>query len=308
MRWLAQASSSCAAAPCSSCRVRNRPAARHIKSRTAAVLNAPSSEWSAGDARFRREPPACIAIGLQHGRLRRLLHRLRRAGPEDQPFEQRVARQAVGAVDAGAGGFAGGEQSGNGGAAPVVGVDAAHQIVSGGADGNRIGRQIEPDLAAHRGDSREPFVNARAIQMGERQKHGTARLLRLPHDAARDDIARRQIAVGVIPRHERLAPRVDEPRPFAAKRFGEEKPRRARAVERGRMELHELEIRHPRPRMIGERHAVAGRDSGVRGFPEDLTGPAGREQGRARAHLMTARLAVEEPDAANGALLRRRDR
>ena len=75
------------------------------------------------------------------------------------------------------------------------------------------------------------------------------------------------------------------------------------AIERGRVKLHELEIRHTRPCMIGERHAVAGRDSGVRGFPEDLTGPAGREQGRPRAHLMTARLAVKKPDAPNGALL-----
>ena len=61
----------------------------------------------------------------------------------------------------------------------------------------------------------------------------------------------------MIPHHERLAPRVDEPGPFASKRFGEEKPRCARAIERGRVKLHELEIRHARPRMIGERHAVA---------------------------------------------------
>ena len=46
--------------------------------------------------------------------------------------------------------------------------------------------------------------------------------------------------------------------------------------------------------MIGERDAIAGRDSGIRRFAKDLTGAAGGEQRRARAHLMTARLAVEE--------------
>ena len=307
-RWLAQASSSCAAVACSSSRVRSRPAVRHIRSRTAVMLKTPSSEEGPAAASSRLERPDSMRSAFNTADLWRLLHRLRGASPEYQPFEQRVARQAVGAVDPGAGGFTCGEESGNGGAAPLVGVDAPHQIVGGGADRDRIGRQIESHVATHRGDSREPLVNARAIQMRERQEHGTACLLGLPHDAARDDIARRQIAIRVIPRHERLAARVDEPRPFAAKRLGEEKSRRAWAIERGRVELHELEIRHARSRMIGERDAVTGRDRGVRGFPEDLPGPAGREQRRARAHLMPARLAVKKSDAANDPLSRRRAR
>ena len=78
--------------------------------------------------------------------------------------------------------------------------------------------------------------------MRERQEDRPARPLGFAHDAARDDVARREIAVGVIARHERLAARVDQPRAFAAQRLGDQEPRRAGTVERRRVKLHELEI------------------------------------------------------------------
>ena len=75
----------------------------------------------------------------------------------------------------------------------------------------------------------------------------------------------------MVARHERLARAVDQPRAFAAQRFGNQEPRRAGQVERGRMELHELEIGDARAGVIGERDAVAGRhraDWSFRGTPD----------------------------------------
>ena len=65
-------------------------------------------------------------------------HGLRGARAEDEAFEQRVRGQAVGAVDAGAGGFAGGVEPGEGGAAVEIGADAAHEVVRRGADGDQV--------------------------------------------------------------------------------------------------------------------------------------------------------------------------
>ena len=63
--------------------------------------------------------------------------------------------------------------------------------------------------------------------MRQRQEHRAAGPLGLADDAARDDVARREIAVGVIARHERLAAVVDQPRAFAAQRLGDQEARRA---------------------------------------------------------------------------------
>ncbi len=59
----------------------------------------------------------------------------RRPASEDDAFQKRVARQPVGAVDAGGRGFAARVQGGDGGAAPQVGLDAADGVV-----GRRVDR------------------------------------------------------------------------------------------------------------------------------------------------------------------------
>ena len=96
--------------------------------------------------------------------------------------------------------------------------------------------------------------------MRERQEHGAAGCIRLADDAAGDDVARREIAVGMVPVHERFAADVDQPRAFAAQRLGDQKSRSIRLLERGRMELHELQIGDARARVVGESDAVAGGD------------------------------------------------
>ena len=75
-------------------------------------------------------------------------HGVRRARTEHEPFEQRIAGQTIGAVDAGAGGFAGGKQARDRRAPIEIGLDATHHVVRSRAHRNPVRRQIEPGLSA----------------------------------------------------------------------------------------------------------------------------------------------------------------
>ena len=75
-------------------------------------------------------------------------------------------------------------------------------------------------------------------------------------DRARDDVARRQLRAGRV-QHEALAGLVDEHGAFAAHGFADQRRRPRRAVERGRVELHEFEIGEFGAGARGEREALA---------------------------------------------------
>ena len=138
---------------------RTRPAARHMRSGTAAEITAlPGTDGGAAGASIERRQ-ARVALGQPHRR--------GSAGAEDEPFEQRVAREAVRAVDAGARDLACGEQPGNGGAARKVGVHAAAHVMRRRADGQRIAGEVEPGLAARFGDSRKTPAHPFRVQMAE---------------------------------------------------------------------------------------------------------------------------------------------
>src|SRR6185436_10865579 len=82
-----------------------------------------------------------------------------------------------------------------------------------------------------------------------------------------------------------------------------QKTRSAGHLQRSRMELHELEIGDACAGVIGQRHAVSGRDGGVGGLAEHLTGTAsGQQRGRCTNRVLAA-LFVEVSNAANGAIL-----
>ena len=118
---------------------------------------------------------------------------------------------------------------GNGRAAPLVGVDAAHHVVRGRADRNRIASR---DRAPPDDTSRRQSETAR--DMRARSRCASVRNTGPPVCSDSRTMLRattsrgRQIAVRVIPHHERLAPRVDEPAP----------PRRA-ALRRGESAAHQ---------------------------------------------------------------------
>ena len=61
-------------------------------------------------------------------------------------------------------------------------------------------------------------------------------------DRTRDDVARREVGERVDTGHERDAVAVAEHGTLAAQRLREERPRHRRVVQRGRVELDELEI------------------------------------------------------------------
>jgi hypothetical protein len=85
----------------------------------------------------------------------------------------------------------------------------------------------------------------------------------------------------VLPDHEALAVPVDQVRPGAAQRLGHQRLLRRVAgraeVQRGRVELDELDVGHRRPGPQRQRDPVAGRHHRVGRGPVDLAHPAGGE-------------------------------
>ena len=84
---------------------------------------------------------------------RKFTHGVAGAFAEDHTFQERIAGQAVSAVDACTRDFAGGVESGYVGATVEVGLDSAHGVVGGGVDGGRLGAEV--DSVVHAG-----FVDA----------------------------------------------------------------------------------------------------------------------------------------------------
>ena len=87
-------------------------------------------------------------LGLDAGAQRLVLQSvfsrsLSRPGAEYQELGQGIGAQAVGAVDAHTGHFAGSEQSLQGRGSPDVGVDAAHHVVDHRADRNQLAHRID---------------------------------------------------------------------------------------------------------------------------------------------------------------------
>ena len=112
-----------------------------------------------------------------------------------------------------------------------------------------------------------------------------------------------EIAAGVVARHERLAAGVDEARAFAAQSLGNQKARRAGEVERGRMELHELEVGDAGAGAIRERDAVAGRNRRIGRLAEHLSGSAGGQQRGAGTKLPAHTALIEKGHPRHAAVL-----
>ena len=92
---------------------------------------------------------------------------------KDHGFEQRVRRQPVGAVRAGRRYFAAGPQSLQRGAAVRVDGDAAHVIMRGRRDRDRLRRRIDAGGDAARIDGRE--ISRRNARRAPRARRGTRR-------------------------------------------------------------------------------------------------------------------------------------
>ena len=104
----------------------------------------------------------------------------------------------------------------------------------------------------------------------------------LLQDAARDDVTRREVGPLVVVGHEPVAGLVDQHGALAAHRLGDQRARRARDVERRRVELHERHVLHHRARPVRHRQPVARRGAGVGRLAVDLAAAARREDHRPR--------------------------
>lgn len=208
----------------------------------------------------------------------RLDHRLRGPRPEHKSFEQGIAGEAIGAMDTRARHFPRRVERRQRGPGRDVCLHTTHDVVRRRAHRNGIARQIQSCLVAGGGNGRKPLMHPFGIQVLHRQEHGTAGPRDLADDRTCHQIPRREFTGAFITRHEAVAIGVDEPRTFAAKRLGQQKPRRALACKCGGVKLNELEIRDTCPTLPGEHDAVTGRDRWIGRVAVDLTGAASRQK------------------------------
>ena len=120
--------------------------------------------------------------------------------------------------------------------------DAAHVIMRGGRDRDRLRRRIDAGGHAACMDGRKFLGEMRAERLACIEERAAAGGDFGEH-AARHDIARRQLGQRMQRQHEALALVVDQGRAFAAQRFGRQRRRIAADHDRGRMKLHEFRDR-----------------------------------------------------------------
>ena len=189
-------------------------------------------------------------------------------------------------MDAGAGGLSDRIESGKRGAALEVGHDSTHEVVGRRGDRHGNARPIQAALAhgvVNRGESlAQPGGAGIGIRRGDGrgiQQHGASVLL--PHDAgyrAGDDIARRELTVGVIVEDEPVAVLIDECGALAAHRLGDEEG--VTGCEHRRVELHELEVSNSGSCPNRRSDPVSGGHSGIGRVCEQLAdAPGGQDDG-----------------------------
>ena len=227
------------------------------------------------DLAHRRVGDGQVAVEIAHGAL-----------PEDQALEQRVRRQAVGSVDAGAGGLSAGVEPGDGRAAPGVGEHTTDVVVRCGRHRDELRAEVEATLLKALVDGREPLLQEGAVEMAGVEPHvvGLVAVEDAPH-VPHHHVARSQFGPRMRPDHETLAGPVEQVGALAAQRLGDQQGRVLLAVERRGMELHELHVAHHGARPVGHGVPVARRDQGVGGAREDLAdAPAGEHDRPREAH------------------------
>ena len=190
-------------------------------------------------------------------------------------------------------------------AAVEVGVHAAAHVVRGRAD--RQARRAR-GRARRRGRSRR----CRGIAHAPRPRRDAPATdtpapgpRRLADHRRGDDVARRQLAARVVPRHEALAVGVQQPGAFAAHRLPETR-KRGRP---GTCRTVGWNCTNSRsPSRAPARHAMARPsprgDGRIGGLGEDLSRASSRQQHARSVHGDAAAVAVDDLDAVDGAVRR----
>ena len=218
---------------------------------------------------------------------RRCCNGLSGGAGEHHAFEQRVAGQAVGAMQAGAGHLAHGVQTGQVGAARQVGQHAAAGEVGGGHHGDRLLGDVDAQRRAVREDVGEVLLQKRGALVRDVQVYAVqAVFLHLEVDGAGHHVARGQFGARVVVEHEaRAAGRGGQQQSaaFAPHRLADEEGLFVRVVQACGVELDELHVRHAAACTPGGGNAVARGGVGVGGVQVHLACAARRQNGLRRA-------------------------
>ena len=226
-------------------------------------------------------------VRIRRGQLTDLLNHLVCA---DHGLEQRVARQAVGAVKPRACGLTAGEEARQRGLTVDTGLDAPTEIVGRRHHGHQVAGHVEAEPQAFPVDRREPPLQELLRAVADVQVHAQGtRGFHLVVDRSRNDVTRRESAPAVVFVHELVPVRIHELRALAAYRFTNKERLRLRMVEACGMELDEFHVldRHPGPPRHG--HPVAGGDVRVARVEIHFAAPARRHHniGRTYRHYLT---------------------
>ena len=189
----------------------------------------------------------------------------------DLAFEEGVGGEAVGSVEAGAGDFADGKESVDGGFAVKVGDNASALVVGGGDDGDRVLGGVVAESEEGVVDEGEAFLEETfRFAGGVEEDAGRAGAFDLGVDGTGHDIAGGEGAAFVELGDEVFAFFVEEDGAFAADCFGDEEGAcfgagGAGVVEAGGVKLHELHVGNAGSNPPSHGDAVTGGGVGVGG-------------------------------------------
>src|SRR5271169_4692234 len=139
----------------------------------------------------------------------------------------------------------------------------------GRADGDGLAGRIDPRLEAKLGYHRKARSEALA-QRFTGVEIDAMTFAEAPPDRSGDNLSRRELRAGDA-RHEPLARLIDKDRAFAADGLAHQRRGSRRPIERGRMKLHEFQIRHFRAGVRRQREALTEAAAWI---GAELVGPA----------------------------------
>jgi hypothetical protein len=194
-------------------------------------------------------------------------------------------------MDAGAGGFACGEEAGERSVTVNVAENTSHEVVRSGADGDEVAVELEAVFDEEARDAGEAGVQVFG-DVAHVEVDGTVDAL--AGDGAGDDVSGSELDQWMVALHEALAVGVDEVCAFATEGFAKEKAGCSGLREGGGVELVELHIGDSGPGAVGHGDAVSSGDSRVGGVGVDLAGASAGKECGASVDVEDAAFAVEE--------------
>ena len=198
----------------------------------------------------------------------------------DDALEKGIAREPVRPVEARASDFANRKEAPDGGFAIHISIHASALVVGGGHDRNGGFRNIQTGPEAGLVDGRKAGLDevCRFVCDVEVDTLGAA-AFHFGIDGTGHNVARSEFLLWVLVLHETPSALIDQNASLAANGLRNQERFDRGMVKAGGMELDELHIRDHRTGAPRHRHAVAGRDIGVRGVEVDLPTTAGGEHG-----------------------------